>query len=161
MNHIKKWLFLAAFIFVAQGCQKDDICPEGTETTPLLVIEFYDAEDPSQLKAVQNLLVQADGEEVFLGPETVNKITIPLKTNEGVTEYRFIRNSGRSTENEDRISFSYDPAPEYLNRACGFKVNFENIDANTLPDEDNWIVSEVILQENVENETEAHISITH
>ncbi len=161
MNRIQKWLFLAVFIVAAQGCQKDDICPEGSETTPLLVIEFYDVADPSQLKAVPNLVVQADGEEIFSGPETVNTISIPLRTNENVTEYRFIRNSGRDTENEDRISFSYDPAPEYLNRACGYKVNFENIDANTLPDDDNWIVSEVILQENVENETEAHISITH
>ena len=161
MNQIQKWLFLAGFIFVAQGCQKDDICPQDTETTPLLVIEFHDAADPSQLKAVQNLVVRAAGEDIFLGPETVNTISIPLRTNENVTEYSFIFNSGASTENEDRISFSYDPAPEYLNRACGYKVNFTNIDANTLQDDDNWIVSEVILQENVENESEAHISITH
>lgn len=161
MNQIQKWLFLAAFVFVAHGCQKDDICPEGTETTPLLVIEFYDAEDPSRLKAVPNLVVQAAGEEIFLGPTTTNIVRIPLRTNEDVTEYRFILDSGGSSENEDRISFSYDPAPRYLNRACGYTIDFMNIDANTLQDEDNWIVSEVNLQENVENETEAHISITH
>lgn len=161
MNQIQKWLFLTAFIFMAQGCQKDDICPEGTETTPLLVIEFYDAEDPSRLKAVQNLVVRAAGEEIFLGPVTTNSISIPLRTNENVTEYSFISNNGGNTENEDVISFSYDPAPRYLNRACGYKVEFTNIDANTLQDEDNWIISEIIIQENVENETEAHISITH
>lgn len=161
MNQIKNWLILAAFSVVVLGCQKDDICPEGTETTPLLFIEFYDAEDPSRLKAVQNLTVRAAGKEIFLGPVTTNNIKIPLRTNENVTEYSFIANSGGSSENEDKISFTYDPAPRYLNRACGYKVEFTNIDANTLRDEDNWIISEIIVQENVENETEAHISITH
>ncbi len=161
MKQVQKWLFLAVFIFLAQGCQKDDICPEGTETTPLLIIEFYDAEDPSRLKAVPNLVVQAAGEEIFLGPTTTNSIRIPLRTTEAVTEYQLVFDSGGSSENEDRISFSYDPAPRYLNRACGYVVHFKNIDANTLQDEDNWIISEIILQENIENETEAHISITH
>jgi hypothetical protein len=158
---IQKWLFLTALIVLIQGCQKDDICPEGTETTPLLVIAFYDAEDPSRLKAVQNLVVQAEGEDVLLGPTTTNTISIPLRTTKSITEYRLVANSGMSTENEDRISFSYDPAPQYLNRACGYKVNFKNMDANTLQDVENWIISEIIVQENVENETEAHISITH
>lgn len=161
MNKIQKWLFLAGFIIMAQGCQKDDICPEGTETTPLLVIEFYDAQDPSRLKAVQNLLVKASGEEIYSGPATANTIRIPLKTNDNVTEYSFTANSGSSSANEDVISFTYDPSPQYLNRACGYKVNFKNLDANTLQDDNNWIVSEIVLQENVENETEAHISITH
>ena len=161
MNQIQKWLFLAVFSALALGCQKDDICPEGTETTPLLVIEFYDVEDPSRLKAVQNLVVKAAGKEVFLGPVTTNTISIPLKTDEGVTEYSFTANNNSSSENEDLINFSYDPQTEYLNRACGFKVNFTNIDVNTQQDEDNWILSEIVLQENVENETEAHISIIH
>lgn len=162
MNQIKKWLFIAGFGVLSLGCQKDDICPEGTETTPLLVIEFYDQEDPSRLKAVQNLVVRASsGESVFLGPVTTNSISIPLKTNESVTEYIFTANNNSSAENEDIISFSYDPQTQYLNRACGFKVNFMNIDANTLQDENNWIVSEIILHQNVENETTAHISITH
>jgi len=161
MNQIQKWLFLAVFSALALGCQKDDICPEGTETTPLLVIEFYDVEDPSRLKAVQNLVVKAAGKEVFLGPVTTNSISIPLKTDEGVTEYSFTANNNSSSENEDLINFSYDPQTEYLNRACGFKVNFTNIDVNTQQDEDNWILSEIVLQENVENETEAHISIIH
>lgn len=143
------------------GCQKDDICPEGTETTPLLVIEFYDVQDPSRLKAVQNLVVQATGEDIYLGPETTNRIEIPLKTAENVTEYQFTSSDQSGSENTDVIRFSYDPSPQYLNRACGYKVNYENIDAGTVPDENNWINSEVVLQENIENEAEVHIAITH
>ena len=41
-------LLLLGIIFIS-SCEKDDICVEGD--TPLLVIEFYDAEDTSTLKA--------------------------------------------------------------------------------------------------------------
>lgn len=162
MNRLQKWLFLGVFIFLTLGCQKDDICPPGTETTPLLIIEFYDPDDPTRLKAVQNLMVRASGmEEAYLGPVTTNEIRIPLRTDENSTEYTFTFNSGSDEENEDRVTFSYSPTTEYLNRACGFKINYRNLDVVVHQDENPWILSEIILQENVENETEAHISFTH
>ena len=162
MKQIQKCLFLAGFVLLSLSCQKDDICPPGTETTPLLVIEFYDSEDPTRLKAVQGLVVRATGmEEDFAGPITANTISIPLRTNENFTEYSFIRNSGGQTENEDLVTITYTPNPEYLNRACGYKMEFLNIDVNIHNDSDNWILSDVILQENVENETAAHISFIH
>ena len=143
------------------GCQKDDICPAGSETTPLLVIEFYDAEEPDQLEAVQNLVVQAVGKEEALGPVTNNTISIPLRTDANVTEYRFIRNFGGENENTDIVRFTYNPATEYLNRACGFKVNYRDLNVNRQQDENVWILSDVVIQPNVENEAEAHISFTH
>jgi len=162
MNRFQKWLFLGSFFVLASGCQRDDICPEGTETTPLLVIEFYDPLDPTRLKAVPNLTVRASGkEEVLLGPGTVNTISIPLRTNENFTEYIFTTNSNSDEENEDVVSFTYSPDPEYLNRACGYKINYNSLDVAVNADEDNWIISETIIQESVENETEAHIYFTH
>ena len=162
MKRFQKWLFLAGFIFLALGCQRDDICPEGTETTPLLVIEFYDPLDPTRLKAVQNLTVRATGkEEIFLGPVTVNTVSIPLRTNENFTEYTFTANTDGEEENSDVISFTYSPDPEYLNRACGYKINYNNMDVAIHDDDNNWILSETIIQESVENETEAHIYFTH
>lgn len=162
MNRFQKWLFLAALIFLNLGCQKDDICPQGTETTPLLVIEFYDSEDLTRLKAVPNLMVRASGkEEVLLEPSTVNTVSIPLRTNENFTEYIFTYNSGGNDENEDVVSFTYSPDPQYLNRACGFKINFTSLDVAVTGDENNWILSESIIQETVENETEVHIYFTH
>ena len=35
-------LFLTTLLI---GCEKDDICPEDTSTTPRLIIRFYDIED--------------------------------------------------------------------------------------------------------------------
>jgi hypothetical protein len=161
-NRFQKCLFSGVILALLLACQRDDICPEGTETTPLLVIEFYDAQDLTGLKAVQGLVVQATGmEEAYLGPETTNSISIPLRTDENFTEYSFIYNSGSEDENEDKVTFSYSPDLEYLNRACGYKINYSNLDVVVHQDEDNWIQAQIIIQENIENETEAHISFTH
>lgn len=163
MMKILKYFFSAFFLFVLlAGCQRDDLCPASTPVTPLLLIEFYDREDLSRLKAVQNLIVHATGEEdTLLGPVTTNNIRIPLRTDQNFTTYRFIRNSGGTTENIDTISFTYSPSPEYLNRACGFIVNYRGIDANIHQDGDNWVRSQIIRQIDVENETEAHIYLIH
>ena len=162
MKQLQKWHFWVLFFGIFSGCQKDDICPPGTETTSLVIIEFFDSEDPSRLKAVQNLVVRATGrEDNFLGPVTTNSIRIPLRTDENFTEFSFIADSGGPDENEDIVTFFYDPQPEYLNRACGFKINYRNLDIAVTEDADNWIEGEIILQENVENAIEAHISFTH
>ena len=162
MNRFQKWLFLAGFIFLTLGCQRDDICPEGTETTSLLVIEFYDPLDPTRLKAVPNLMIKASGkEEVLMGPSTVNTVSIPLRTNENSTEYVFTTNTNSDEENEDIVTFTYSPDPVYLNRACGFKIDFNSLDVTVHGDDNNWILSETIIQESVINETEAHIYFTH
>ncbi|MGB7841448.1 MAG: DUF6452 family protein [Salinimicrobium sp.] len=162
MKQFQKWFFLAGFLLLSLGCQKDDICPPGTETTPNLLIEFYDQEDPTRLKAVQNLVVIATGkEDTLLGPVTTNNISIPLRTAQNFTEYSFIANAGDEEENKDIVSFTYSPTPVYLNRACGYKIEYLNLDVALTEDSENWIISDIILQENVENEAEAHISFTH
>ena len=47
-------LFLIAITF--SSCEKDDICDANTPTTPRLIIDFYDATNPTALKNVINLI---------------------------------------------------------------------------------------------------------
>ena len=162
MKYLRNLFFLAGAILLFGGCQKDDICPPGTATTPLLVITFNDVTDLDRLKSVSGLAVRATGmEENFLEPETTNEVAIPLRTDENFTEYIFTRNAGTENENQDVVTFTYSPNLVYLNRACGYKVEYLNLDVNIHEDENNWINAEIILQENVENETEPHLSFTH
>lgn len=163
MKNLKKLLPPLLLCLVFLNCQRDDICPEVTEVTPLLIIEFYDDEDEETLTAVQGLLLQAIGEEdTLFGPVTTNRINIPLRTNENTTSYRFVRNSGTENENVDTLSFSYNPSPEYLNRACGFIVSYLDMEVEIIDDEDNWILTESVEQNDIINETEeAHIFLTH
>ncbi|HET8753400.1 MAG TPA: DUF6452 family protein [Salinimicrobium sp.] len=159
---LKNYLPICLF-WIFTGCQKDDICPPGTETTPMLIIEFYDNEDPTTLKVVEDLVVFASGkEDTLIRFNTTNSVEIPLKTDENSTEYHFISNAGTENENEDVVRFSYTPVPVYLNRACGFKIEYSNltltIDGKA---DEEWIKSEVVVHQNIENETEAHIYFTH
>ena len=145
------------------GCQKDDICPEGTETTPLLQIEFFDAEDPETLKVVEDLMIiEVETNDTLFGPATTNNVDIPLRTTQNFTEYKFISNSGSETENEDLVRFDYLPNPDYINRACGFKINFLDLTLTRPIGEDSWIESDLIVINDIENEAEFHhISFTH
>ena len=56
---MKKILSLLLIAIILSSCEKDDICSD--ETTPRLVVEFYDVANPSTVKNVFNLKVKADG----------------------------------------------------------------------------------------------------
>lgn len=165
MKKLKKLVSVLLLCLLLLNCQKDDICPESTAVTPLLKIEFNDLEDETRLKAVQDLQVKAVSvEDSLFGPVTANEISIPLRTDESITTYEFVRNSGTDLANRDTISFFYNPSPEYLNRACGFIVNYLGIQVEVVDDGDNWILSEFVQRTDVENELEseeAHIILTH
>ena len=55
--------FLVCLLCIS-SCQRDDICPETTQTTPKLVIEFFNFEDVDQPKDVRRLNVVAEGDVV-------------------------------------------------------------------------------------------------
>lgn len=154
------------FIMMTLGCQRDDICSAATQTTPMLLISFFDAEDPNTPKPASNLLVR----EIFYDTliynrESAAEIRIPLRLDSGTTEYEFILNApaegATNDSNSDRITFSYDPEEIYISRACSFKVNFRNLEAEISPENNLWIQSITIVEENIENETSAHIHIYH
>ena len=59
MKNIK---FLVLFIAIALiNCERDDICPESTQTTPRLIVEFYDATDTEELLNVSRITVYGEG----------------------------------------------------------------------------------------------------
>lgn len=168
---------VVAFILALSfwSCEKDDICADGTPTTPSLVIEFYDINDSSVLKNVTNLKVIALGMTkgiVFNSSAqdstryltNGNKIKIPLRTTQDNTTYRFILNANNTNPalvNEDTLSFSYSRTDVYLSRACGYKTVFQlNADNPVLTIDTNpWIGSKVTQQSNIQNENETHLKI--
>ena len=76
---MKKIVFITLSLLIAVSfwnCEKDDICAEGTPVTPRLIIEFYDAANPSVLKNVTNLRVEEFGtdEGVVFNENLLEKI---------------------------------------------------------------------------------------
>ena len=163
----KRIIFLILIIFTFKGCTKDDICPEGEATTPNLVITFNDITNANTRKKVNVLSIQTDYEipvEVLARTST-DSIAIPLSTTSDTTKYRLTRSIFRTNDtlvNEDKIMFIYNRENGYVNRACGFKTEYTNLQV-ILEDEGtgNWIKQVNIKRETVNDETSAHLTLLH
>ena len=149
------------------SCEKDDICDAATETTPKLIIEFYDILNPTVLKKVTNLAVKEVGiTSAVISFNSVSKIELPLKTNEDLTKYSLILNSTDViTANEDFLQFNYTRQNIFVSRACGYKTIF-TLDPTTpfIKTETStpiryWIQNITIETSNITTENETHIKI--
>lgn len=160
-----KHSLLLFFLCLFFSCERDDICPATTPTTPLLIIEFFDVAESDDNKAVQGLSYIAEGTTDTIIAGNVDSITIPLNTNLNKTRYQFIKNTNNpNLINADEVEFIYQTNEVYINRACGFKAVYSDLSAIRQvedPITNNWIRSVIIEQINVENEQNTHISILH
>ena len=161
---IKRTILLFCVILSLNGCTRDDICPEETPTTPLLIFTFKNVLNPLLAKTATNLTIETDEESpvVIVTNVSTDSIGVPLRTGADAVRYRFIQNSGETNEIIDIYEFSYERTNVYLNRACGFKTTYNSLAARK-DDEGivDWILNLSILKTTVEDETEAHITILH
>lgn len=168
---MKKQPLLILLIFLAiLGCEKDDICSEDTTTTPQLIIRFYDAATPEETKAVSSLFVYGVNdvdETVFFKNLTISStdsITVPLRVDTNMTKLVFHKDLADISDllvgNPDNVDITYTREDVYVSRACGYKAIYTNLNAIETPDGDNWI-SSIAIENNVENETSAHVKIYH
>jgi len=155
-------LMALAFSLLA-SCERDDICAAATPTTPKLVVEFFSADNPGQNRNVSNLAITEINVEDTLRFTGTSEISIPLRTDAIETTYIFNINSEAASGGRiDTLTFSYATEELYVNRACGFKVNFIDFrvrQANNNPL--SWIQDLVINEIIIENESETHLSITY
>ena len=181
-RNLRSRLFSAlaiVLLLLNSSCEKDDICPEATPTTPQLVIRFYDIVDNDQTKSVSNLYAYGldDSNNVILfeglNVSTTDSIAIPLRT--GQISTRFILHSDFEIEendpddpdddvilgNPDEITVNYTPEDVYVSRACGFKTVFRNLSFVVDNDGDNWIINSSVVINDVEQQTQAHVQVFH
>lgn len=176
---------LLLFTFGLSSCEKDDICDPDTPTTPRLVITFYDINNSTVLKEVDDLMVIGEGKtEGIIFNETAtdttqylansSSISIPLRTDVDSTTYTFVldsQNDNAAAINSDQITFNYARNTVYVSRACGFKTIFtlnprsEGPPATTPydltdPEGDGfWMRRINVKNYNVELENETHIEV--
>lgn len=184
LSYIKVICLVIATTIVSFSCERDDICAEGTLTTPKLVIEFFNATvtDEDISKNVTGLWVEAvnpntDEDGNIVNPiqtsaGNVATISIPLRTQANSTAYKFISNyqldaDGNQLGNVDIITFNYETSEVFLSRACGFATNYRLNDPTGVvvtTDTDNWIHPTTginITQFTIQDETIAHVKIYH
>lgn len=174
---MKKTSLLIIFLFTIGAiisCERDDICPAATPTTPKLIVQFYDRVDTETIKFVPQIRVQGvNNNNVLEGYNAVNvqKLELPLRTDTTATQYRLRRNYSNNNNgtpddpsddfpngNEDIITIKYITEQVFVSRACGYKTVFKNVTLTIEPDSDNWIASRQSATDNqsVEDETTAH-----
>lgn len=171
---MKKINLLALLLFITANfsCERDDICPESTPTTPRLIIDIFDIDNQESKKNVFGLLVAGvDREEILPGYGIVStdNLVLPLRTGETSTQYVLIKNAELDNDglliagNEDIITINYSTELVFVSRACGYKTLFTNVTLTIEQDGDNWILSKQSINDNqsVEDETAAHFNIFH
>lgn len=184
---MKKISLLIVMLIVVgnYSCERDDICPASTPTTPRLLINLLDASNQDNPKNVFDLVVVGVEDDELLDTPLPNYVfadtddlVLPLKTTDNTTEYILIQGASNNDNgtpddnsddtidgNYDRIIINYTREQVFVSRACGFKTIFRNVTL-TIEDVNNdgrWMLSRTPLIDNqsVENETAAHFSIAH
>lgn len=161
------------------SCERDDICPESTPTTPRLIIDFYDVSIQEDSKNVFDLVVSGvDNDDILEGFAFVDtgNIVLPLKTDEDSTQYVLVKNASINDNatpddneddfiegNYDTITINYTRELLFVSRACGYKTIFNNVTISIVDDADNWILSRESINDNqsVEDETTTHFNLFH
>jgi len=165
---MKKILLLLLVTLSLSSCEKDDVCTE--DTTPRLIVNFYDISNPATLKNVVSLKVKGDGAYNNLDLGTFNGVStikLPLNPSTTSTLYHFTLNSAStsSSPNEDIIVFNYAAKTAYVSRACGFRTIFELTNPYgvvysdaTAPDTF-WIQNLTVETTSITTENETHVKI--
>ncbi|AMA48545.1 MULTISPECIES: DUF6452 family protein [Flavobacterium] len=161
-----KKIFLGLFVILSTlpflNCEPDDVCPQGTPTTPRMIVQFFDNNNPTNPKTITDLKVTAEGMSSSLDFASSNKIELPLKVNNNQVRYTFQINSKNSTlAKEDQITLNYSRNDVYISRACGYKTEFtlNTLNGATLTTPKNWIQEVTIQKTSIVNENETHLKI--
>ncbi|KAA5823631.1 hypothetical protein FPF71_13095 [Algibacter amylolyticus] len=176
-------LFIILIIVGNYSCERDDICPDSTPTTPRLIIDFIDATDSDIFLNVSDLVVIGVENDEFLDEyledyvfTNTDNVILPLKTTDNTTEYILVSDAEVNDNdtpdddtddfidgNYDKIIINYSREEVYVSRACGYKTIFKNVTLTIVEDDDNWMISRQPLTDNqsVEDETTTHFNISH
>lgn len=175
---MKKILVSLLFVILGIGCfwscEKDDICADGTATTPNLIIRLYNEDNQTETKSGNiQYFMDVDGEVNLIGPASTDSLVVPLRTDAEVVKWGFTLvttgSGGTRNYNTDYIEFKYTHNEIYISRACGYKSFFylnestpENLNAvftDTIPNDNLWIKDVIITRNNIEDEQSAHVKV--
>ena len=143
--------------------EKDDICLEGTQATPRLIILFKDYENSQVKKEVNELVIRGIGQLDSLIIYSGDSIAIPLRNNYEFTQYEFTLNNSSPPLLSDSLQINHRQFDTYINRACGYKSNFvfENPFQYKLTQGEGWIKSIEKIRDTLSDEKKSHLAIYH
>jgi len=135
------------------GCEKDDICIEGSENTNRITIGFIDYENKNEIEISLNS-IKGVGLDSIIEGFSGNNLKLPLMVNSNKTQYIFEHN-----ETLDTVNIHHKTIHKYLNRSCGFISNFIIKSDTEISKNHGWIREVSILNDSIFNEEKTNILI--
>ena len=163
-------------ISLIYSCESDDICPESTNSTPRLIITFYDVQNTELKKDVENLAVYAvkDGQLNLMNEIngiSTDSINIPLRNDQAVSNFKFYKDFSLVDDVPsgiiNHLYIDYEIFQKFISKACGFINNYSllnfltNDPSENSSSTNNWIDGYVIENNLIENENQSHVKIFH
>jgi len=160
------------------SCEKDDLCADGTPTTPGLVINFYKKNSSDVANTIQKLYFHEVGSEKRDSIINSAQLILPLRSDAEIVKFALenvTTPTGSTTPTISTAIFEikYTHTQTYISRACGYKSTFI-LTPGTLelpnpgvtsdvPDTDPWFLQSDInvITSNIEiqDEKKPHINI--
>ena len=158
---MKLWVSLCLLLLVTLSCQRDDLCGENFQVTPKLNIEFYDFTEPEELKSYSNLVLINDEIADTIAFDGGNSISIPLATDADQTTFRLTKNVETDNPQQDTLKFTYSRRNEFVNRPCGFKLEYIDLRAQVVDSDERWIKSTNVRKSVIRSDENIHLFIFH
>ena len=139
--------------FILFSCEPDDLCLETYPDTPKLIIKFFDNVS-QESTIINNLIIEDIDRNLVLYNGTTDSISIPLNYTKQQTSLNFIYDT-----NLDKVYVNYGVNEVFVSKGCGYRMEYllENIIVEN--DNENWISSLKILNQNVVEESNHHVKI--
>lgn len=149
-----KHLRFLVLTLIFLGCEKDDICIEGSENTNRITIGFINNESKNLTGINLSFIKAINNDSVLSESFSGNELKLPLMVNSNETKYILELNKVKDT-----LIVYHQTSHLYLNRSCGFKSNFLIKSDTEILKESGWIREISIVQDSIFNEEKTNIHI--
>ena len=151
INRYHNILFLLVIIIL--GCEKDDICIEGSENTSRITIDFIDYESKGP-KSIDLNSIRGIGIDSIIEGISGTNLKLPLNVNSSKTKYLLEFN-----QDIDTLVIFHKAIHYYLNRSCGYISNFIVEPDTEILKNHGWIKEVSIENDSIFNEEKTNILI--
>ena len=151
IKRYRSFLFLLVIILI--GCEKDDICIEGSENTNRITLGFVDYKSKGP-KDISLESIRGIGIDSIIEGINGNYLKFPLMVNSNITKYVFEYN-----QTLDTLTIHHRTIHKYLNRSCGYVSNFIIKSDTEISKNHGWIREVSILNDSIFNEEKTNILI--
>ena len=149
-----KHLRFLVLTLIFLGCEKDDICIEGSENTNRITIGFINNESKNLTGINLSFIKGINNDSVLSESFSGDELKLPLMVNSNETKYILEQNNIKDT-----LIIFHQTDHLYLNRSCGFKANFLIQSDTKITKNSGWIREVSIEQDSIFNEEKTNIFI--